>query len=252
MKNFKKEAEEKFKLIKKDRNKVYIIHYSCESFIKHQDKTPRIASIAIRNYGSNQTISFSINKVAEVNKVELKDIENRYNELEKEMLDEYFQFIKDHRDYYYVNWNMRDTNYGFPAIQHRYKVLNGSSIVHLDESRLLDLSKLLIDYYGVDYIDNPRLSKLMEKNNISGNSFLTGEEEAECFDNKEYIKLNRSTLKKVDIIYNILNRQINGVLKTDNNKFKQFVDNIFESSVCKIISILAAIWTIFSIPLLFK
>lgn len=41
----------------------YYVHYSCESFYDIQDgRTPRITSIAIRNYASAQTESFSIHQ----------------------------------------------------------------------------------------------------------------------------------------------------------------------------------------------
>ena len=55
-----------------------------------------------KNYQSGLTTSFSINKIAEINKVKLEDIENRYDELEKSMLTEYFEFISRHKDCYYV------------------------------------------------------------------------------------------------------------------------------------------------------
>lgn len=248
---YNKEAKEKFIFLKNNKSKVYIIHYSCESFIKHQMKTPRISSIAIRNYGSGQTISFSINKIAETKHIQFEDIELKYDELEKYMLEEYFRFIKEHKDDYYVNWNMRDINYGFEAIKHRYKVLGGNPI-DIDETRLYDLSRILINYYGVDYISHPRLPKLMEKNNISTDGFLNGSEEADCFDNKDYIKLHISTLKKVDVLFNILDRQINGKLQTNTNKIKTKVDDIFDSTICKVISVLSAIWTLVSIPIIFK
>ena len=47
-------------------SKYYTIHYSCESFYDITDgRTPRITSIAIRNYDTAQTESFSIHKIAE-------------------------------------------------------------------------------------------------------------------------------------------------------------------------------------------
>lgn len=250
MSEYKKNAEEKFELINKNRNRVFIIHYSCESFIKHNNKTPRISSIAIRNYDSGQTYSFSINKTAEVKNVPLDKLESSYDILEKEMLDEYFDFLKTHMDYYYVHWNMRNINYGFEALKHRYKVLKGNPI-SLDENRLIDLSVILSEYYGSGYISHPMLENIMKKNDISSKDFLTGKEEADCFDNKEYIKLHLSTLKKVDVLSSILNRHISGKLKTNISKVKHVVNSSFDSTVYKIISVIAAIWTVISIPLLF-
>ena len=89
---FKKEAEEKLKLITNNKQQVFIIHYSCESFIKHSQKTPRISSIAIRNYDTAQTYLFSISKVAEIEHKPIEDLKKCYDELEKKMLGEYFAF----------------------------------------------------------------------------------------------------------------------------------------------------------------
>jgi len=51
---------------------------------------------------------------------------------------------------------MRDSNYGFEAIAHRYKVLDGTPEEIVDEY-LVDLAKLLIDLYSPKYIGHPRL-----------------------------------------------------------------------------------------------
>ena len=52
--------------IQAKRDIALIIHYSCESFYDLPDgRTPRITSIAIRNFSTGQTVSFSIHKCAE-------------------------------------------------------------------------------------------------------------------------------------------------------------------------------------------
>src|SRR5690606_41400319 len=64
---------------------VLLVHYSCESFYdRPEGQTPRVTSIAVRNYLSAQTVSFSIHKIAEVEGVDFSDIENNYDRLEKE------------------------------------------------------------------------------------------------------------------------------------------------------------------------
>ena len=61
-----------------------IVHYSCESFYDRNDgRTPRVTSIAVRNFDSGQTESFSIHKVAEVRGISLGEIAAQYDELEK-------------------------------------------------------------------------------------------------------------------------------------------------------------------------
>lgn len=194
---------------------VLLIHYSCESFYDRPNgRTPRITSIAVRKLSSGQTSSFSIHKVAEQKGVTFNEISLKYDDFEKVMLDEFFDFVNSHKDYIWVHWNMRDSNYGFAAIEHRYRVLNGDPII-IEESKKFDLVRHLVDIYGVKYIGHPRLEKLIEKNHISKLQFLSGEEEARAFDDMEYVKLHQSTLRKVDTLANILGRVINRTLKTN-------------------------------------
>ena len=124
---------------------VLIIHYSCESFYDIKDgKTPRITSIAVRYLKSAQTKSFSIHKVAERNRVSIGDITNHYDQLESEMLREFFEFVYEHKDYRWIHWNMRDINYGFEAIENRFRVLGGAPTTIIDEKKF-DIARILID-----------------------------------------------------------------------------------------------------------
>lgn len=194
---------------------VLIIHYSCESFYDRDDgTTPRVTSIAVRNLDSGQTESFSIHKIAEQKKLPFDEIHNHYDQLEHEMLKEYFDFANENQGMMWVHWNMRDINYGFSALEHRFKALSGTPFV-LSEGKKFDLARALVSKYGIKYIGHPRLAKLVEKNHIADRDFLTGEEEANAFDNKEYVKLHQSTLRKVDILANILERTADGSLKTN-------------------------------------
>lgn len=194
---------------------VLCVHYSCESFYdRDEGQTPRITSIAVRNYSSGQTVSFSIHKVAELKKVKFGDIQDNYDDLEKEMLKEYFDFLKAHKTHDWVHWNMRDINYGFAAIEHRFRVLGGEP-EELEESKKFDLARALVSLYGTAYIGHPRLEKIIKKNKITDQNFLTGKEESDAFDNKEYVKLHQSTLRKVDILANIIGRALDGSLKTN-------------------------------------
>lgn len=208
----KKQIEE----IQKNPQNYIVIHYSCESFYDIKDgRTPRITSIVARNFDSGQTDSFSIHKVAEQKQIDVSDIDGKYDSLEKEMLDEFYEFVRTRRHCSWIHWNMRDINYGFQAIEHRYRVLNGEPI-EISEERKFDLSRALINLYSVKYIGHPRLQKIMDFNRITAKDFLSGEEEADAFDNKEYVKLHQSTLRKADVLANLLNREIDGTLKTNS------------------------------------
>lgn len=194
---------------------VLIIHYSCESFYdRPEGQTPRVTSLAVRNFSSGQTASFSIHKVAELKGVAFIDIDSQYDVLEKEMLKEFFQYLAQHKNHIWVHWNMRDINYGFPALEHRFRVLKGKP-EELDESRKFDLSRALVSIYGNKYMEHPRLIKLMGANHITTLDLLDGPGEAAAFEKKEFVKLHQSTLRKADVLANILGRVIDGSIKTN-------------------------------------
>ena len=194
---------------------VLVVHYSCESFYDREDgRTPRVTSIAVRNFDSGQTESYSIHKIAEQSGIDFRAIPEKYDKKKKEMLSEYFAFMQQNQGLLWVHWNMRDINYGFAALEHRFRVLGGEPFV-LPEGKKFDLARALIALYGVSYTGHPRLATLIEKNRIAHRDFLTGQEEADAFDTQDYIKLHQSTLRKVDILANILGRAADGSLKTN-------------------------------------
>lgn len=61
---------------------------------------------------------------------------------------------------------MRDISYGFEAINHRYSVLGGEPENIPDEHKV-DLSRYLVDIFGLKYIGHPRFQKLIELNKIT-------------------------------------------------------------------------------------
>ncbi|UQP02890.1 hypothetical protein L0Z36_26090 [Burkholderia multivorans] len=204
-------------LFKKPENTL-IVHYSCESFYDQtKADSPRVTSIAVRNLQSGQTHSFSIHFAAERAHA-LDQIENRYDEFEKAMLNDFFAFARDHQFHTWLHWNMRDMNYGFPALEHRAAVLGAQSF-HIDEKQLVDLSRVLIAIYGNKYTGHPRIQSLMEKNHITPRDFMVGQSEAHAFEQKRFLDMHRSTLSKVDVFANFAERAHSGTLKTNANWF---------------------------------
>jgi hypothetical protein len=209
--------------LKGQEHHVLVIHYSCESFYDRTDgSSPRITSIAVRNFGSAQTRSFSIHQVAEIQGAAPSSITASYDDLEREMLDEFFTYVEKHETSTWVHWNMRDMNYGFEAIAHRRRVLgNGGKkskaprAFSLPEGKRLDLAKVLGDIHGPGYVADPKLAALVKRNRLTDRDFLSGAEEAAAFVAGEYVKLHQSTLRKVEIIATLLDRSIDGSLKTE-------------------------------------
>lgn len=220
-------ATKTLKTIDETQSKYLIIHYSCESFIDKTDGTsPRITSIAIRKFDDGQTEQFSIHKISEIKHIPFNEIDNNYDTFEKLMLDNFFNFVKNNLDKKWIHWNMRDSNYGFKAIEHRYEVLGGSPIIIPDHNKI-DLASIMCKKYTKSYASHPRIINLMKLNNISTPYFLNGKEEAEAFNNKNYVKLSMSTVKKVDIFSNFLNLSIDNKLKVQTSHKEMFKMPIF-------------------------
>ena len=247
-----REAKRQLTDINKNRKNVVVIHYSCESFYDRPDGTsPRITSIAVRNLSISQTESFSIHQIAERNQISIEEIETRYDALEKEMLKDFYDYVEKHKNYDWVHWNMRNINYGFAALEHRYKVL-GENPNEIHEFRRHDLAQLLLGLFGADYIEHPRMKSLVTMNSISDLNFLSGPDEAQAFEDREYVKLHLSTLRKVDVISDIFDRAIGGTLKTQakrksiyGNYFIYCVETAREKWFYILLGILAAIASIF-------
>lgn len=230
----------------------YVIHYSCESFYAPSGhpglaNSTRVTSIVVRNLKSGQAKSWSIHKSAELsgklpaltemlkrqppleanatenpaNSADLaKEVREFLDPLERDMLTGYFSFLQNHTDSVFVHWNMRDDNYGFSALEHRFRVLGGTPVV-LQDNKKFDLARELITLFGVKYAPHVspkgrkgRLMSIMEMNSISDTNTLQGAEEADAFVKGEFIRLHQSTLGKVDVLSNVFDRTHDKSLKT--------------------------------------
>jgi len=224
-----------------------VIHYSCESFYDNPGGGSRqVTSIAVLHVGSGLTTSFSIHQMAERLKVETNEISSNYDKIERAMLDGFYEHVK-HRsnDHQWIHWNMRDNNYGFPAIAHRYEVLGGQP-ESIPTSHLFNLAEALPEIYGDNYMkhgEHGRLDSLSRHNKFTLNDFLSGEEEADAFVKQKYVKLHLSTLRKVRLIRDIAVRASDGRLKTSANWWQLHgasavgvVDDLLDHPVFKLVS----------------
>lgn len=205
----RKEGLNLLKEMVKDKGKTFIIHYSCESFVTNHGKTPRVTSICINNLKSSQTNSFSIHLQAQFEDLDFNNLSNEdYDRLELKMLTEFNNFAREHPISKWVHWNMRDSNYGFLAINNRLRILNGHPYIIPDDLKY-DYPRILQLIYTDEYeknLPNGRLLNLAERNGLTTSNAMTGQDEANAFDNKEYLKLHMSTLRKVDIIQVLINK----------------------------------------------
>lgn len=199
-------------------SQVNVIHYSCESFYDRTDGTsPRITSIAIRNLENGQTQSFSIHQFGELNGHPIGELNNHYDDLEKKMLDAFFEFAKERKEYKWVHWNMRDGNYGFHAIELRHKILGGEPFVIQDDKKF-DLARIIYSIYGKGYAphgESGRLQSLIDMNDMRSRHAKTGAEEAALFEQSDYVALHQSTLAKADTLADLCQLAYENGLKTN-------------------------------------
>ncbi len=212
-----KRAKSKLNTVFEQRRNVLLIHYSCESFVENTKGSHKVTSIAVRNFDSGQTQSFSIFQVAE--ELGIQDINGNFERIEKQLLDNFFRCVEQHRNFLWVHWNMRDINYGFAALEHRYRSLGGTPTILPDEAKY-DLPRILYERFGKTYASHPRLENLVKMNSITDKNFLNGEQEADAFKNGQYLKLHQSTLRKVDTFDCILTRIEENDLKVASRFFE--------------------------------
>lgn len=244
----RKDAVKRLAQAIENRDHTMIIHYSCERFYDRTDgSSPRITSIAVRHLGSGQTKSFSIHQMAEIDGLTALELEQRYDELEKKMLAQFYEYAVTHSNDIWLHWNMRDINYGFEALGHRMRVL-GDEPKEIREDKRVDLAHLLKAIYGDHYAEHPRLQSIMKMNSISDMDFLSGEDEASAFEAKEYVRLHQSTLRKVSVIASVAQHAYDGTLKTKSSirdKYRDYpqalVELIQENWVIQLILFLIAV-----------
>ncbi len=211
----RREARSELERIVKAPHKVVVVHYSCESFYERPNGfSPRVTSIAVRHFGSEQTKSFGIVLEAEKAGIEAESIESQYDELERRFIEEFYKYITtDCRDLKIMHWHMRSVQFGFPAIAHRLTVLGGVP-PHIPDDRLVDVAALLPQIYGSGYVAHPHMENLFKENGLTLKDFLTGKQEAAAFDGREFFKLHLSTLRKVNNIASVVHLASDELLKT--------------------------------------
>lgn len=211
----------RIELIKNNSSETLLIHYSCESFLNTNGRSPRIVSISIMDLETSQTNTYSIHLQAQFLKYDFNNLtEIEFDECEKKMLSEYYKFLQKNKTKYFVHWSMNNSNYGFKAIDNRYRILGGRPN-EIENKFKINLGETLCliysDFYSKDG-NGGKLHNLSFLNNFKPREFLKGSEEAECFENREWLKLHYSTLSKVKLFKLIIDKTANDELKVNSTK----------------------------------
>lgn len=232
------DARNFFKSIKRHPDSFYIIHYSSQSLFDAEASalSPRITSVVVMHFASRQTVSFALHAVAESLHIPKDNIEDRYDEIEQELLKRFYDFARDRREKYWIHWNMRNLTFGFEHLEQRYRVLHQSEPPSIPVEVRLNLNDILKERYGSDYAPDPKMLGLMNLNGERAQGFLTGAEEAEAFRRKDFVRMNNSTISKVAFFRHVIDAAMRGKLKTAGRGLLIFVDRLLESRLSRAIA----------------
>jgi len=229
--------------VRKHPDRFYIIHYSSQSLFDAEAGalSPRITSIVVRLFQNGQTVSFATHTVAEYLGISLDAIEDRYDEIEREILTQFYDFARDRREKFWVHWNMRNVTFGFEHLEHRYRVLTKKEPPSIPIEVRINLNDSLKQRFGNDYAPDPRTASLMELNGGRLQGFLSGKEESEAFKAKDFIRMNTSTIAKVGFFSHVISATLKGKLKTAGHGFINTLDRLLESRKSRVLAASAAI-----------
>jgi hypothetical protein len=194
------------------RRHAFVVHYACEGFEK-PDR--RVTAIAARNLGTGATTCFDLEtelRCAGIDPAKATDAD--LNRHERKMLGSFYAFVRKHPDHFWLHWNMRDTTFGFPALQNRQKALGGR-VAPIAEQYRVDLASRMIDLHGDNYADpKRRLADLAGHNGLASNYLIDGAAQAERLEDRDFASVTRSLVNRLDILYAIATKANEGTLKT--------------------------------------
>lgn len=220
-----------------------VVHYSSQSLFDEVEGafSPRITSIVVMFFATRQTVCFSMHSIAEELGVDRAKVENSYDDIERSLLERFFRFAQDHFDKCWLHWNMRNTVYGFEHLEHRYRVLFKKDPPVVPFESRVNVSDVLKYQYGSNYAADPKMLKLMEMNGRKDPRFMSGSEEASAFKRQEFIRMNSSTISKVEFFRYVLDLASRGKLKTGSKSLPARIDRVLESPTSRVTALASSI-----------
>ena len=199
--NLMANIELKIRELELTKNLIRVIHYGCESWFNVKDRPVSIACIAIVDFKTREEISFSIT--------------DTIDEPEKYLLERYYKYLRESPDARYVHWNMKSSDFGFEAIDNRYRYLfNEEQPYSVPKEFRYDLDDLIAYKYGEGYMDHPKLYNLGSTYRFAKRYILSGKEEADKFASQSFGDIKRSTVEKAHLITFLCKRFLDGKLET--------------------------------------
>jgi len=150
----------------------------------------------------------------------------------------------ERRDKYWVHWNMRHLSYGFEHLEHRFRTLGNGEAPLIPVERRINLNDILEDRYGDNYAEHPRMQPFMNMNGGIPKGFLSGAEEVKAFREARFLEMHNSTLSKVSFFRRVIEKMLDGKLKTASKGWGVMLDRLFEGRLAKAIGFFSAIFGI--------
>ena len=190
--------------LRRAQSQIRVIHYGCESWYNVKDRPVEVSCIAIVDLTTKDQVSFS-------------QTDHREDH-ERKLLEQFYRYARDTPDALYLHWNMHSSDYGFAAIDKRFKYLVGQDPPYsISKEKRYDLDSLISFRYGAEYAAHPKLATLGTLNQFNRRYFLSGKDEAEKFEAKEYGDIQRSITEKAQLIAYLGTRFLNGLLETNSS-----------------------------------
>lgn len=213
----------------KNKSDYIYIHYARQNcFEDAYEKGPRIIIIAAMNAGNEQTMLFSLKKIADAYGIDFFEIsESEQDEIEMEMLQHFFEYAESNAQKKWLHWNMKNNNFGFSAIEERYHNLGGD-VRHIDENSLFNISQILKKKYGDHYAKDAvwngkvmgKMYDIFQMNKIEDSKILNGEQEIKEYILKNITSIEQSTFGKVKAFKVLVEKAVDNDLKVRGNIFK--------------------------------
>ena len=175
-------------MILSEKHNTVILHYGCSDFNKPVHTVFWIGAI----YYDNQVKKYFFE-----------------NGNERNIIEQFRNFLEDHQEKTFVHWSMNSPSYGFNPIQHRYKELTGKSI-SITPRLQIDLSEYLKEKYGIEYISRQggRLNNLAKLNGFSGiNTDLE-------------VKTQYEGTQRLELTFSIYQAEKQGLLKISDSNYQ--------------------------------
>ncbi len=141
----------------------------------------------------------------------------------------------------WIHWRMQNITFGFEHLEHRSRYLGNLDPPSIPFENRLDLSAILQERYGHDYVSNPRMVNLARQNGPLPQGFLNGEQEAEAFKNRDFVRMHASTLAKVDFFRHVIILAQQGRLRTASKDWGVQIDRLLESRTARTVALAAGV-----------